>query len=255
MCTCVCARALSLAFQHVGVTARVCLLCLCSGLSVWASQCMCVHAHVGGVCWGQLSLSDQLIKRCTLGYTSVFSLSSFSPSLPPSLSLELRRDLGSVHSPIYFLLCFIFKELQMQIKRRCAKLIFCNEPVYFCVLYLVYVQQRHVHLCLLPGRRRRLHQCWRERHWCFGWPCPRWAQWDFWTGIWDGQVGRRFHSKTQNQNSSKAGAASNTLVEQRGRTTRYVDFTNMTTELDRTKQVRTNTKIGWKNLKTDRTNK
>lgn len=41
-----CVRAHNLAFQHVGATARMCLLCLCSDLSVWVGQCMCACT-----CW------------------------------------------------------------------------------------------------------------------------------------------------------------------------------------------------------------
>lgn len=144
-----CVHARTLAFQHVVVTARVCLLCLCSGPSVWVSQCMCVHAHVGGVCWGQLSLCDQLIKRCTLGWTSDLPLSFSLPlflspflSLSPPFSGVAQWSWLSAQSNLSSTLLHNLKSDRCRSKGRYTKLTFCTQSVHF--------QQLFCRFCFIP---------------------------------------------------------------------------------------------------------
>lgn len=79
----------------MSVYIHVCV-CVCQGV--------CVHTHAHGVYWEQLSLCDQLIKRCMLGWSLVLSPSVVS-------------DLGSAHCPFSSCLNSTMWNFNMQIFR------------------------------------------------------------------------------------------------------------------------------------------
>lgn len=86
-------------------------VCVCRHIGVYA----CAH----GVCWGQPSLCDRLIKRCMLGWSSV-------------LSPSVVTDLGSAHSPFSPCLSSTMWRSNMQIyrtKEHLRHLILCDRAV------------------------------------------------------------------------------------------------------------------------------